>query len=93
LEDNPEFEYLRNILYEYEYEYESIRPTCLSFKMFYASHEVLFFFFFFFFIFTEVGRSATCSAMRISATCGTRKFAADVRFNPQAADCGIGLAH
>ena len=26
----------------------SIRPTCLSFKMFYASHEVLFFFFFFF---------------------------------------------
>ncbi len=25
----------------------------------------------------------------ISATCATRKFAADVRFNPQAADCGI----
>ena len=41
----------------------------------------------------EVGRSATCSAMRISATCATRKFAADVRFNPQAADCGIAPAH
>ncbi len=41
----------------------------------------------------EEGRSATCSAMRISATCATRKFAADVRFNPQAADCGIAPAH
>ncbi len=41
----------------------------------------------------EVGRSATCSAMRISATCVTRKIAADVRFIPQAADCGIALAH
>jgi hypothetical protein len=44
-------------------------------------------------ILTEVGRSATCSAKRISATCATRKFAADVRFNPQAADCGIAPAH
>jgi hypothetical protein len=42
---------------------------------------------------SEVGRSATCSAMRNSATCATRKFAADVRFNPQAADCGIAPAH
>ena len=41
----------------------------------------------------EVGKSATCSAMRISATCASRKFAADVRFNPQAADCGIAPAH
>jgi hypothetical protein len=41
----------------------------------------------------EVGRSATCSAMRISATCAARKFAADVRFNPQAADCGKAPAH
>ncbi len=41
----------------------------------------------------EVGRSATCSAMRISATCATRKFAADVRFNLQAADYGIAPAH
>jgi hypothetical protein len=40
----------------------------------------------------EVGRSATCSAMHISATCATRKFVADVRFNPQAADCGIAPA-
>jgi hypothetical protein len=42
---------------------------------------------------TEVGGSATCSAMRISATCATRKIAADVRFDPQSADCGILLAH
>jgi hypothetical protein len=41
----------------------------------------------------EVGGSATCSAMRISATCATRKIAADVRFDPQSADCGIALAH
>jgi hypothetical protein len=42
---------------------------------------------------TEVGGSATCSGMRISATCGTRKFAAEMRFNPQAADYGIAPAH
>jgi hypothetical protein len=41
----------------------------------------------------EVGRSATCSAMRNSTTCATRKFAADVRFNPQGADCGIAPLH
>jgi hypothetical protein len=41
----------------------------------------------------EVGGSATCSAMRISATCATRKNAAEVRFNPQSADCGIAPAH
>ncbi len=41
----------------------------------------------------EVGGSATCSAMRISATCATRTNAADVRFNPQSADCGIAPAH
>ncbi len=41
----------------------------------------------------EVGRSATCSAVRISATCATRKFAADVRFNPQVAYYGIAPAH
>jgi hypothetical protein len=43
--------------------------------------------------YAEVGRSATCSAMRISATCATRKFAADVRFNLQAAEYGIAPAH
>ena len=42
---------------------------------------------------TEVGGSATCSAMRISATCATRKISADVRFDPQSADCGIAHAH
>jgi hypothetical protein len=41
----------------------------------------------------EVGGSATCSAMRIYATCATRNIAADVRFKPQSADCGIALAH
>jgi hypothetical protein len=44
-------------------------------------------------ILSEVGGSATCSAMRISATCATRKIAADVRFDPQSTDCGIALAH
>ncbi len=43
--------------------------------------------------FSEVGGSVTCSAMRISATCATRKIAADVRFDPQSTDCGIALAH
>ncbi len=43
--------------------------------------------------FSEVGGSATCSAMRNSATCATRKIAADVRFNPRSADCGIAHAH
>jgi hypothetical protein len=43
--------------------------------------------------FAEVGGSATCSAMRISATCATGKIAADVRFDPHSADCGIALAH
>ncbi len=45
------------------------------------------------YLYSEVGRSATCSAMRISATYATRKIAADVRFDPLSAYCGIALAH